>query len=111
MAASAAALFAGSAAYAGGNQRPAVHLENSPLSSGVLMARAIRSGAIRLPAGIAAGHTAALNCKPAPCTLPNVQASEGGQPVDETPISVDPNNAKHVLTAGNDYNCGSSLQG
>jgi hypothetical protein len=88
-----------------------VHLEKSPLSSGALMARAIRSGAVRLPAGMPVGHTAALKCKPAPCTLPNVQASEGGQPVDEDPISVDPNNAKHVLTGGNDYNCGSSLQG
>ena len=93
-------------------ERPAtVHLENSPLSGGVLMSRAIRAGGVKLPVGLPAGTHPALNCKPAPCTLPNVQASEGGSPVDEDPVSIDPNNIKHVLTAGNDYNCGSSLQG
>jgi hypothetical protein len=89
----------------------AIHLERSPLSGGVLMARAIRSGAVKLPIGLKGVAPPPLNCKPKPCTLPNVQASEGGSPVDETPISIDPNNPKHVLTAGNDYNCSSSLQG
>ena len=89
----------------------AVHLEHSPLSGGVLMARAIRNGAVRLPTSMGNGHRPVLKCTPAPCTLPNVQASEGGQPVDEDPISIDPNNSKHILTGGNDYNCGSSLQG
>jgi hypothetical protein len=90
---------------------PAVHLEKAPYSGGVLMARAIRAG-LALPALAPAGGKApTLKCSPSPCALPNVQASEGGQPVDETPISVDPNNSKHVLTAGNDYNCSSSLQG
>lgn len=88
-----------------------VVLQRSPLSGGVLVARALRSGSLHLPFAAAAGHQPALKCKPAPCTLPNMQASEGGSPVDETPISIDPNNAKHILTAGNDYNCSSSLQG
>jgi hypothetical protein len=88
-----------------------VHLEKSPLSGGVLMSRAIRAGVVKLPAGLPTGKHPALNCKPAPCTLPNVQASEGGSPVDEDPIAIDPNDIRHVLTAGNDYNCGSSLQG
>jgi len=106
------ALLGSNASQAGDSQRPApVHLAKSPLSGGVLMSRAIRSGMVKLSAGLPSGVHPALNCNPGPCTLPNVQASEGGQPVDEDPISVDPNDPKHVLTAGNDYNCGSSLQG
>ena len=46
-----------------------------------------------------------LTCTPEPCTTPNNQASEGGSPVNETPIAVDPNNKKHLLSGGNDYNC------
>ena len=88
-----------------------VHLEKFPYSGSVLMARAIRAGLVTPAFAPAGGLPPALKCTPKPCALPNVQASEGGSPVDETPISVDPNNAKHVLTAGNDYNCGSSLQG
>jgi len=42
--------------------------------------------------------------------LPNVQASEGGLPVNEDPIAVNPVNSKQLLTGGNDYNC-PSLQG
>ena len=107
-----AALWAISPAAAQFNRaRPfAVQLEKSPLSGGVLMARAIRAGKIDLKGLALAGKSPVLKCTPAPCALPNVQASEGGQPVDETPISVDPNNAKHVITAGNDYNC-STLTG
>lgn len=88
-----------------------VHLEKSPYSGGVLMARAIRAGLVPSALGSAPGQLPPAKCTPRPCALPNVQASEGGQPVDETPIAVDPNNAKHVLTAGNDYNCSTSLQG
>ncbi|MBV8800302.1 MAG: exo-alpha-sialidase [Alphaproteobacteria bacterium] len=103
-----AALATGAVA---GQPQSIVRLERSPLSGGVLMARAIRSGAVRLPLVNRGAQHPALKCTPAPCTLPNVQASEGGSPVDEDPISIDPNNAKHILTAGNDYNCSSSLQG
>jgi len=86
-------------------------LPPSPLSGGVLMAEAIRSGAVRLPrigAGVFAPEI--LSCSPAPCVLPNVQASEGGLPVNEDPIAVNPVNSKQLLTGGNDYNC-PSLQG
>lgn len=107
-----AAVWAMSPATAQPNQArsSAVQLEKSPLSGGVLMARAIRAGKIDLKGLAPAGKPPVLKCSPAPCSLPNVQASEGGQPVDETPISVDPNNSKHVITAGNDYNC-STLTG
>jgi len=57
------------------------------------------------------GFNPNLTCSPAPCTFPNSEASEGGAPVNETPIVVNPNNAQQILTAGNDYNCSSSLQG
>jgi len=51
-----------------------------------------------------------LTCSPEPCVLPNVQASEGGLPVNEDPIASNPRNPMQLLTGGNDYNCG-SLQG
>jgi hypothetical protein len=38
----------------------------------------------------------------------NVRASEGGFPVNETPIVVSPVDGRDVMTAGNDYNCGST---
>lgn len=88
-----------------------VHLPKSPLSSGLLMAQAIHSGAVKLPGnGAAAGTNPALKCSPAPCVMPNVQASEGGQPVNEDPIATNPANKQNLLTGGNDYNC-TSLQG
>ncbi|HEY2445208.1 MAG TPA: sialidase family protein [Rhizomicrobium sp.] len=93
-----------------------VKMEKLPYSGGVLMARGIRNGTIRLPAANAR-HGAAtifpsLSCTPAPCALPNVQGSPGNtQPVDETPIAVNPLNGKELITGGNDYNCGSSLRG
>ena len=83
-----------------------VHLEKSPLSGGVLIARAIRSSAVRLPAGMSAGNIRGTQLQTRRLYLPNVQASEGGQPVDHA-IWIDPNNPKHILTAGNDYNCSS----
>ncbi|MEO8973677.1 MAG: sialidase family protein, partial [Ktedonobacteraceae bacterium] len=86
-------------------------LPRSPLSSGFLMAQAIHSGAVKLSnQGEAASANPALKCSPAPCVLPNVQASGGGQPVNEDPIATNPTNHKNLLTGGNDYNCG-SLQG
>ena len=88
-----------------------VQLPKSPLSSGLLMAQAIHSGAVKLSSNSApASAHPALTCSPAPCALPNVQASEGGQPVNEDPIATNPTNNKNLLTGGNDYNC-NSLQG
>jgi len=76
----------------------------SPVSSSVLAARALRSGSLTLP-----NRTAPA--APGITVLPNVKASnDGSQPVNEVPIAVDPNNANHLLTGGNDYNC-SSLAG
>lgn len=84
---------------------------NSPLSGGLLMARALRSGTLRLP-GITISPTlhAALTCTPAPCVLNNVRASNGSRPVNDSPVAINPKNASQIATAGNDYNCG-TLQG
>ncbi|HEY6578988.1 MAG TPA: sialidase family protein, partial [Rhizomicrobium sp.] len=49
--------------------------------------------------------------KPAPCALPNVQASSGGRAVSETPLAVNPLDPKQLMTGGMDYNCRKSLQG
>lgn len=98
-------------AEAGSPARPApAHLEKLPYSGGLLMARGIRNGTIRLPAATALHGVArifpALKCTPAPCALPNVEGSTGAtQPVDETPIAVNPLNRKQMITGGNDYNC------
>jgi hypothetical protein len=86
-------------------------LPKSPISGGVLAARAYRAGLLHpvetnhlLPSGTI------LTCSPTPCVLPNVQASGGGQPVNEDPIATNLKNAKQLLTGGNDYNC-SNIQG
>ena len=85
------------------SQRPIMY---SPLSGSVLVTQAIRSGRIRVPFLYRTQvNPFVLTCSPAPCTTPNNQASEGGSPVNETPIAVDPNNKKHLLSGGNDYNC------
>lgn len=52
-----------------------------------------------------------LQCSPAPCVLPNVPASAGPNPVNETPIVVNPTNPQQLLASGNDWNCGQNLQG
>jgi hypothetical protein len=79
-------------------------LPKSPISGSVLMARAIHSGQIKLtgPGAPAMPLKSGL--------LKNVQASGGGQPVNEDPIAANPDNPLDLLTGGNDYNCG-SLQG
>jgi hypothetical protein len=88
-------------------------LEKLPYSGDVLMARALRSGRIPWPNRTASVDPpgSGLTCKPAPCALPNVQASNGGDPVSETPVAVNPINAKELITGGMDYNCKKSLQG
>ncbi|MEO8973212.1 MAG: sialidase family protein [Ktedonobacteraceae bacterium] len=86
-------------------------LPDSPFSTSVLVAQAIHNGTIHLNHQAPGSATSPdLSCKPAPCVLPNVQASEGGQPVNEDPIATNPANNKNLLTGGNDYNC-TSLQG
>jgi len=77
----------------------------SPLSAGAQVARAIRAGTVSLsPAGAHSSSSPDLS------VLPNVKASSGTQPVNEVPITADPNNATHLLSGGNDYNC-STVQG
>jgi hypothetical protein len=88
-------------------------LDHSPLSGGVLAARAFRQGRIQFQHGsIATQHNPdTLVCSPAPCRFKEVDASEGGaNPVNEHPIAANPSNALQVLTGGNDYNCG-NIQG
>src|SRR5579872_3062558 len=99
-----------SAAHAGAAR--AVHLPISSFSGGVLMAQAIHSGRVHVPRPAASSNiNPNLTCSPAPCVLPNVQASgNGGGVVNETPITANPNNPQHLLSGGNDYNCG-SIQG
>jgi hypothetical protein len=87
-------------------------LEKSPLSTGVLMSRAIRAGRVQLhPNG--SGITGALpplTCSPAPCVLPNVNVSQSSVLANETPIVVNPRNAQQLLTGANDYAC-ANVQG
>jgi hypothetical protein len=73
----------------------------SPLSTSVLVARALRNGTL---------HFDSNATLPPAGVLGNVQASEGGSPVNEDPIVANPINPRQLLTGGNDYNCG-SLQG
>lgn len=87
-------------------------LPNSPLSGGLLMAQAIHSGRVHLPASRTGVSSPGpnLTCSPAPCALPNVVASPSGQPANEVPIVVDPSNSMRLLSGANDYNC-ADLQG
>lgn len=86
-------------------------LPKSPISGGVLAARAYRAGLLQPVGGNGlAGGGEILTCSPTPCALPNVQASGGGQPVNEDPIATNLKNPKQMLSGGNDYNC-SNIQG
>jgi hypothetical protein len=93
--------------------RSAPLLPRSPLSGGLQMAQAIHNGTIHLPTHQGSAHSANpnLTCTPAPCALPNVQASGNGTNIaNEDPIAVNPNNGQDMLSGANDYNC-ASLQG
>jgi hypothetical protein len=82
-------------------------LDKSPLSSSVLMARAIKQGKIILPGG----GSAANSLSPNATILPNVRAAGNGtQPTNENPLTADPTTPSHLLSGANDYNC-SALQG
>jgi hypothetical protein len=83
-------------------------MDTSPLSGSVLMARALRSGAVELSGSGRSIATAPGS--PSLTVLPNVKASTGSQPANETPISANPSNGSQLMTGANDYNC-SSLQG
>lgn len=47
-----------------------------------------------------------LSCSPAPCALPNVQVSEGGNVVAETPMIANPRDSRQLLAGSVDFNCG-----
>lgn len=85
----------------------------SPISSTVLVARMTHSGRLPLPAieSLLKSTTISGSCTPTPCVLPNVQASEVGAPVNETPLVSNPRNKTQLLAGGNDFNCASSMLG
>jgi hypothetical protein len=53
----------------------------------------------------AAAENPRFYCSPAPCVLPPTQASEGGNPVTDTPIVSNPLNPKQLLLGSVDGNC------
>jgi len=54
----------------------------------------------------------AMTCTPAPCALPNVDASAGTtMAINETPIAVNPLNPKQMITGSNDWNCNGRFLG
>ena len=89
----------GLSAAPGGPQR-------SPLSAGTLASIAFHSGALTG----ASGGSRASAAAPAATILPNVQASGGGQPTNEVPITANSVNGNQLMSAANDYNC-STLTG
>jgi hypothetical protein len=82
-------------------------MTRSPLSPGTLAARAVQSGSLKLTPG---HGVAARPSAPSATILPNKQANSGSSPANEVPITADPNNALHLMSGANDYNC-STLQG
>lgn len=83
-----------------------------PHSGGLLKARQFLAerGTPAAQADGSTGGTIDLSCSPAPCVLPNVQASAGPQPVNENSITANPVTGVNLITTGNDYNC-PTLQG
>jgi len=87
-------------------------LEKSPVSTGVLMSRAIRAGRVHLGTSAFESETRVplITCSPAPCVLPNVNASQSPVLANETPVVVNPLNSQQILSGANDYNC-ANIQG
>jgi hypothetical protein len=86
-------------------------LEKSPLSTGVLMSRAIRAGRVHLGGSASElGAFAPITCSPVPCVLPNVNVSQSAVLANETPVVVNPRNPQQILSGANDYNC-ANIQG
>jgi hypothetical protein len=87
-------------------------LEKLPYSSTMLVARAIRAGAIQLPSPnkLSAG-TNILNCTPGPCVMPTSQASpaDDADAVNTTAIVARPLSLNILLSGANDYNCPTQL--
>jgi hypothetical protein len=53
----------------------------------------------------AQGQKPSLTCSPAPCVLPTVQVSEGGNAVTDASIAVNPLNSSDFVVAAQDLNC------
>ena len=81
-------------------------LQRSPLSAGTLASIAYHSGSLAASPGGAPGAAT----RPAASILPNVQASGGGQPANEVPLTANTVNGNQLMSAANDYNC-STLTG
>jgi hypothetical protein len=71
------------------------------LSVGVFPAGSAHAQSARAPAA----ENPRFHCSPAPCVLPPTQASEGGNPVTDTPIVRNPLNPKQLLLGSVDGNC------
>ncbi|MGA8764081.1 MAG: sialidase family protein [Candidatus Sulfotelmatobacter sp.] len=83
-------------------------LEKSPVSTSVLMARAIRAGKVSLSGSASESTTLPpITCSPLPCVLPNENVSQSSVLANETPVVVNPRNPQQILAGANDYSCGS----
>src|SRR5215467_7096094 len=82
---------------------------HSPISRSLVISQLLHEGRIAIRPSSRPPLAERLTCTPRPCTLPNVQASEGGKVVNETPIASNPNRINQLLTGGNDFNCSSGL--
>jgi hypothetical protein len=86
-------------------------LPKSPISTGVLMSRAVRAGTVHLGGSVRGPEIAPpLNCTPAPCALANQNVSMSSVLANETPVVVNPKNPQQILTGANDYSC-ANVQG
>jgi hypothetical protein len=86
-------------------------LEKSPISTGVLMSRAIRAGRVHLGgSGFENSIRPDLTCSPLPCALPNINVSQSPVLANEVPVVVNPRNPLQILSGANDYNC-ANIQG
>lgn len=87
------------------------HLDKSPLSTSVLVARGLRAGTYHLAAGHSSTASPLTPSAPDATVLPDVKASGNGTDIsNENPITADPSTPQHLLSGGNDYNC-NSIQG
>jgi len=86
-------------------------LEKSPISTGVLMSRAVRAGRVHLNQSASGNATLPdLTCGPPPCVLPNVNVSQSSVLANEVPVVVNPRNSQQILSGANDYAC-ANIQG
>jgi hypothetical protein len=95
-------LSLGSVAMAQTTKSP---LPLSPVSTGVLMSRAIRAGKIHPTGSASQSSPLDLTCSPAPCALPNQNVSMSSVLANETPVVVNPKNSLQILSGANDYAC------